>query len=109
MLQLKGMEYTNKYGRRVWTPNFDMTTIPAKVFQSEKSRRAAKMRKTYSGGVMWSEHNPDTTRCRCAECMAKRTERRTDEAGKPKRPRGRPPKNTGDSPPEVIDIPQQST
>jgi hypothetical protein len=29
-------------------------------------------RKSYSGGIYWKQHNPDTTRCRCRDCMRAR-------------------------------------
>jgi hypothetical protein len=33
-----------------WTPDFDMTSIPDKVFRSEWSRRASAKRETFGGG-----------------------------------------------------------
>jgi hypothetical protein len=69
-----------------------MSTIPEGIFNSELARRNSAKRKTKSGGVVWGQHNPDTLRCRCADCSVKREERRAEEAEIPKRPQGRPPK-----------------
>jgi hypothetical protein len=75
-----------------WTPGFDMSTVPEDVFNSEKARRNAGKRKSYSGGVAWNTHRPDYSRCRCAMCMATRELRRAEKAKLPKRPPGRPRK-----------------
>lgn len=77
---------------RVWSPTFDMSSIPDHIFNSEMGRRrGSRPRKGYTGGVLWANHNPDTLRCRCAQCMEKRNEERAALAALPKRPRGRPP------------------
>lgn len=55
-----------------WTEAFDMSSIPDDVFRSEHSRRAAKKRRTYTGGVLWSRHNPAVAACRCADCTQTR-------------------------------------
>src|SRR5262245_12091848 len=89
---------------RVWTPTFDMTSIPEDVFKSEDRRRKSMMRKTFSGGVVWGEHNPDTPRCRCAACTSKRVEERIAAAAQPKRPRGRPAKVFAELDPERIRV-----
>jgi hypothetical protein len=76
---------------RVWLPNWDLSTIPDKVFNSEAARRNSHKRKTKSGGVIWSEHVPGYSRCRCVKCSKAREARRA-QPPPPKRPRGRPPK-----------------
>jgi hypothetical protein len=74
---------------RVWTPTFDMTTVPDKFLYREVGRRNGGKRKSYSGGVIWSKHS-DTKRCRCPECINKRNDERVAARNAPKRPRGRP-------------------
>jgi hypothetical protein len=59
----------------VWTPGFDMTSIPDEVFQSEYGRRNNLRIKNRSGGKVWAHHNPDSPRCRCAKCNRKRAKR----------------------------------
>ena len=44
------------------------------VLKSERARRNAVKRTSYSGGIYWKRHNPDTLRCRCEQCMARRQE-----------------------------------
>jgi hypothetical protein len=61
---------------KAWTPGFDMSSIPDDVFQSERSRRIAKLRHSYTGGIYWAKHNPDTNKCRCVKCMARREQER---------------------------------
>lgn len=55
-----------------WQPEIDPATIPDEVLLRERARRNAHKRKTYSGGVVWRKHNPNTNRCRCVECSKKR-------------------------------------
>lgn len=76
---------------RVWLPNWDLSTIPEKVFKSELARRNSAKRKTHSGGSVWGEHVPNYSRCRCPKCIKAREER-AKLPQPPKRPRGRPPK-----------------
>jgi len=56
-----------------WNNDIDPTTIPEDVFKSEMGRRNALKRHSYTGGVFWKKHNPNTTRCRCHKCMKKRS------------------------------------
>jgi len=89
----------------VWTPNFDMSSIPDAVFRTEYSHRTSSKRKVFAGGVLWAEHNPNTSRCRCAACMETRNQRRIAALGKPKRKPGRPKrKSTPD--PEIVAVNQ---
>ena len=39
----------------VWTSDFDMSTIGNQVLHSEWSRRKAKKRKTYTGGMVFGD------------------------------------------------------
>jgi len=55
-----------------WTESFDMASIPDDVLKSEWARRNARKRASYTGGQLWKKHNPDTPRCRCAACSARR-------------------------------------
>jgi hypothetical protein len=55
-----------------WSAEWDLSSVPDDVLQSEMSRRNARKRKSYTGGVLWAKHNPDTKRCRCARCTKKR-------------------------------------
>ena len=55
-----------------WTPNFDITSVPDEILLSEAGRRNGAKRQTYTGGIFWKKHNPNTSRCRCQKCMAKR-------------------------------------
>jgi hypothetical protein len=57
---------------RPWTPDIDPATIPDEVLRSIWAARSARMRKSYSGGTVWSRHNPDVPGCRCARCIARR-------------------------------------
>lgn len=57
---------------QVWTPDFDMDSIPMDIFWSHVQRVRANMRTTYSGGVVWGKHNPNTSRCRCKACNKRR-------------------------------------
>ena len=56
---------------KCWSEDIDPATIPDGVLKSERARRNAAKRTSYSGGVYWKRHNPDT-RCRCERCMARR-------------------------------------
>lgn len=56
-----------------WSDDIDPSTIPDDVLASEHGRRNALKRTTYTGGVFWKKHNPDTSRCRCRACMKKRS------------------------------------
>jgi hypothetical protein len=80
-----------------WNDNIDPSTIPDEVLKRERAKRNAAKRTTYSGGVIWAEHNPVTPRCRCQQCM----DRREAERAQPKRPRGRPRKEKPLLPPMV--------
>ena len=55
-----------------WTPDIDPETIPLDVMYSQINRVRGRLRTTYTGGVYWKKHNPDTSRCRCKGCMKKR-------------------------------------
>jgi len=55
-----------------WTDDIDPSTIPEEILKSERARRNAAKRTSYSGGVYWKRHNPDTPRCRCHACMRRR-------------------------------------
>src|SRR4051794_38734228 len=57
---------------RPWSDDIDPATIPDEVLKSERARRNALLRRTYTGGIYWNEHNPNTRRCRCMECMQAR-------------------------------------
>jgi hypothetical protein len=58
--------------KRQWTEDFDMTSIPDTALRSEWGRRNGLKRQSYTGGIYWKKHNPNTSRCRCQRCMAKR-------------------------------------
>jgi hypothetical protein len=70
-----------------WTDNIDPATIPDEVIMTERAKRNAAKRTSYSGGVVWGHHNPDTKRCRCAKCTTKRAEVKAELK---RRPPGRP-------------------
>jgi len=72
---------------------WDLTSIPDEIFQSERQRRNSMKRKTKTGGSIWGNHVPGYSRCRCVECITARAERAA-QPQPPKRPRGRPPKAT---------------
>ena len=55
-----------------WNDDIDPATIPDDILKSERGRRNALKRESYTGGVFWKKHNPNTTRCRCRKCMKKR-------------------------------------
>ena len=54
-----------------WTPEI-LAHIPDEVMLSERQRRRARLRTTYTGGLYWEKHNPETSRCRCKDCMQRR-------------------------------------
>ena len=54
-----------------WTPEI-LAQIPDDLLFSERQRRRARQRTTYTGGVYWVKHNPDVPQCRCRKCMARR-------------------------------------
>ncbi len=56
-----------------WTKDIDPATIPDEVLKAERARRNARKRASYSGGKYWKQHNPDTPRCRCRDCMRQRS------------------------------------
>jgi hypothetical protein len=58
---------------RSWAPDIDPATIPDSVLKTERARRNAAKRGSYSGGAFWKAHNPQTSRCRCQECMIGRS------------------------------------
>jgi hypothetical protein len=55
-----------------WNSDIDPATIPDEILKSERARRNAAKRTTYTGGIYWKRHNPRTSRCRCRACMRKR-------------------------------------
>ena len=63
--------------RRPWTDDIDPATIPDEVLKAERARRNALRRASYTGGIYWKRHNPDTPRCRCEQCMAARSRARS--------------------------------
>jgi hypothetical protein len=52
----------------------DLSTISDEALWAEIGKRRGLRRKSYSGGKVWKAHNPDTLRCRCAACTAKRAD-----------------------------------
>jgi hypothetical protein len=58
-----------------WNDSIDPSTIPDAVLKTERARRNAAKRTSYSGGILWKQHNPDTPRCRCATCTGRREKR----------------------------------
>jgi hypothetical protein len=70
--------------KTVWTKDIDPATIPVDVLVSQlervpyeailslRGRKNVAKRTTYTGGIYWAKHNPDTKRCRCRMCMKKR-------------------------------------
>lgn len=64
---------------------------------SERARRNSARRTNPSGGRVWKKHNPDTTRCRCADCSKTR-------AGKKKQS---PPEKKNYLKPEEFDFKQR--
>src|SRR5215471_21481715 len=54
-----------------WTPDIDPATIPDEVLKSERGRRNAGRRQSYTGGVVWARHNPrlENSGCRCQKCI----------------------------------------
>src|SRR5262249_43973445 len=82
---------------RRWTKDIDPSTIPDAVLKSERARRNAMKRKSYTGGVFWKKHNPNTSRCRCSDCMHRRQASTTtvtkgvpEAAPRPKLPAAKP-------------------
>jgi hypothetical protein len=67
----------DKQQQRPWGPDIDPATIPDEVIKTERGRRNAAKRKTYSGGVYWAEHNPDVPGCRCVACIRRRKKERS--------------------------------
>jgi len=66
---------------KTWSDNIDPATIPDQVLKSERARRNNALRTgKYTGGKYWKEHNPDTPRCRCHECMDQREKVREKKA-----------------------------
>jgi hypothetical protein len=57
---------------RPWTDDIDPSTIPDEVIMSERGRRNASKRTSYTGGKYWVKHNPNVPGCRCRKCYAKR-------------------------------------
>jgi len=55
-----------------WTDDIDPGTIPDHVLVSERARRNARKRKSYTGGILWKQHSATARACRCAQCTAKR-------------------------------------
>ena len=64
---------------RSWTAEIDPTTIPDDVLKSERARRNALKRESYTGGIFWKRHNPGTARCRCKSCMERRQPNRYED------------------------------
>lgn len=59
-------------GKKEWSDDIDPSSIPDDVLKTERGRRNAAKRTRYTGGIYWRAHNPDTPRCRCRRCMARR-------------------------------------
>jgi len=57
---------------RGWSESFDMSTVPDDVLRSEWARRNARKRASYTGGIVWKNHNPRVPGCRCVQCMVRR-------------------------------------
>lgn len=74
-----------------WNEYWDLSTIPEDLFRSEHGKRSNARRRTHSGGVVWSEHRPRYSRCRCEKCNIKRAKRKA-KPKPPAKPRGRPRK-----------------
>jgi hypothetical protein len=55
-----------------WTDDIDPATIPDEILKTERARRNALKRQSYTGGVYWKQHNRETPRCRCVDCMEAR-------------------------------------
>ena len=55
-----------------WTPEFDMTSIPNEALYAELGSRRGRLRKTYTGGIVWAKHNAKVNNCRCQRCIDKR-------------------------------------
>jgi len=53
-----------------------LAAAPYDLLLAEVQRRRGAQRKTYTGGVFWKTHNPDTSRCRCKRCTSKREKER---------------------------------
>ena len=66
------METTMETQLRQWTDDIDPASIPDEVIMSERGKRNARKRETYTGGIYWVNHNPDVNNCRCHKCMTKR-------------------------------------
>jgi hypothetical protein len=75
---------SRKAQTKVWSDDIDPATIPVEVLISQlervpydailslRGRKNVAKRTSYTGGIYWAEHNPNTKRCRCRKCMAKR-------------------------------------
>ena len=64
---------------KVWTPAWDLSTIPDALLASEAGRRNNARRKKRSGGTVWSAHREDYSRCRCAKCTENRGQSRVTQ------------------------------
>src|ERR1700733_2998501 len=83
--------------KTVWTKDIDPATIPVDVLVSQlergpyeailslRGRKNVAKRTTYTGGIYWAKHNPDTKRCRCRKCMKKRQRLKRQTAPSSKR------------------------
>jgi hypothetical protein len=83
--------------KKAWTKNIDPATIPVDVLVSQlervpyeailslRGRKNVAKRTTYTGGIYWAKHNPDTKRCRCLKCMKKRERLKRQTAPSAKR------------------------
>jgi hypothetical protein len=63
-----------------WTEDIDPDTIPEHILVSQWGKRNARRRQSYTGGVYWKKHNPNTPRCRCKRCMGKREKEAQSQA-----------------------------
>jgi hypothetical protein len=85
--------------KNVWTKEIDPATIPVDVLVSQlervpyeailslRGRKNVAKRTTYTGGIYWAKHNPDTKRCRCRKCMRRRERSKLQAAPGAKRKR----------------------
>ncbi len=77
--------------KKAWSEEIDPATIPVEVLISQLERvpyeaiasvrgkrNIARRKSQKRGGVYWAKHNPETSRCRCKRCMAKRERARAN-------------------------------
>lgn len=46
----------------------NLSKVPDADLWSEINRRRGGLRASYTGGLVWAEHNETTSRCRCVTC-----------------------------------------